>query len=94
MCKDLQKIGQKQIAKMDFDKRNPDNSFTKGIREVAARDRCEAAEVRMEIREVLGNLSRSAYYYRQWGITPHSPVERSGIETIFRRHQVTQPWGL
>lgn len=48
----------------------------------------------MEIREVLGNLSRSAYYYRQWGITPHSPVERSGIETIFRRHQVTQPWGL
>lgn len=94
MCKDLQKIGQKQIAKMDFDKRNPDNSFTKGIREVAARDRREAAEVRMEIREVLGNLSRSAYYYRQWGITPHSPIERRGIETIFRRHQVTQPWGL
>ena len=47
--------------------RNPDNSFTKGIREIAARDRREAAEVRMEIREVLGNLSRSAYYYRQWG---------------------------
>ena len=74
--------------------RNPDNSFTKGIREIAARDRREAAEVRLEIREVLGNLSRSAYYYRQWGITPHSPVERSGIEMIFRRHHVTHPWGL
>lgn len=84
----------KQIAMITNQTRNPDNSFTKGIREVAARDRREAAEVRMEIREVLGNLSRSAYYYRQWGITPHSPIERSGIEIIFRRHQVTQPWGL
>lgn len=79
---------------MDFDKRNPDNFFTKGIREVAARDRHEAAEVRMEICEVLGDLSRSAYYYRQWGITPHTPAERSSIELIFRRHMVAQPWGL
>jgi len=74
--------------------RNPDNSFTKGIREIAARDLREAAEVRLEIRQVLGNLSRSGYYYRQWGRIPHTPVERSGIEAIFRRHQVMQPWGL
>ena len=47
--------------------RNPDNSFTKGIREVAERDRREAAEVREEIRAELGNIGRSAYYYRQWG---------------------------
>ena len=71
--------------------RNPDNSFTKGIREVAER---EAAEVREEIRAELGNIGRSAYYYRQWGITPHSPAERSSIESVFRRHNVMEPWGL
>lgn len=93
-CKDLQKIGQKQVTKMDFEKRKPENSFSKGIREVAERDRREAAEVREEIRAELGNIGRSAYYYRQWGITPHTPAERSSIESVFRRHNVMEPWGL
>lgn len=77
---------------MDFEKKNPENSFTKGIREIAARNRREAAEVRMEIRAALG-IGRSAYYYRQWGVTSHSPAERNSIETIFLRHNEAQPWG-
>lgn len=70
------------------------NAFCKGMREIADRDRLEAARVRKEIREVLGGIQRAQYYNRQNGYTKHTPAERAAIERIFRKRKVTDIWGL
>lgn len=71
-----------------------ENAFVKGIREITERDRMEAARVRKEIRAALGGIQRAQYYVRQNGFTKHTPVERQGIERIFRKHKIAEPWGL
>lgn len=70
------------------------NAFYKGMHEISARSRLEAARIRKEIREVLGGIQRAQYYNRQNGYTKHTPAERSAIERIFRKHKVADPWGL
>ncbi len=82
------------IIKRQSDIPNPDNSFSKGIREVAARDRREAARVREEICQVLGGIKRTQYFERQRGGIKLSPAERKAVEQIFRRRKVAEPWGL
>lgn len=71
-----------------------ENAFGKGIREVETRDRTEATRVRYEIREVLGGIQRAQLYNRQTGGVKHTPAERLGIEKVFKKHQVSQPWGI
>lgn len=73
---------------------NADNAFAKGMRELAARDRREAARVREEICQVLGGIKRTQYFERQRGGIQLSPAERKAVEQIFRRRKVAQPWGL
>ena len=73
---------------------NADNAFAKGMREVASRDRREAARVREEICQVLGGIKRTQYFKRQRGSIQMSPAERKAVEQIFRRRKVAQPWGL
>lgn len=73
---------------------NADNAFAKGMRELAARDRREAARVREEICQVLGGIKRTQYFERQRGSIQLSPAERKAVEQIFRRRKVAQPWGL
>lgn len=73
---------------------NSDNAFAKGMRELAARDRREAARVREEICQVLGGIKRTQYFERQRGGIQLSPAERKAVEQIFRRRKVAQPWGL
>lgn len=67
-------------------------AFTKGMREVAGRDRREAAALRDEICQVL-DIGRSQFYNRQRGTTPPTPAERDVISRIFRRYKVAEPWG-
>lgn len=73
---------------------NADNAFAKGIRELAGRDRREAARVREEICQVLGGIKRTQYFERQRGSIKLSPAERKAVEQIFRRRKVPEPWGL
>lgn len=72
----------------------PMTAFAKGMRELAARDRREAARVREEICQVLGGIKRTQYFERQRGGIQLSPAERKAVEQIFRRRKVAQPWGL
>lgn len=73
---------------------NMNHAFAKGMRELAARDRREAARVREEICQVLGGIKRTQYFERQRGSIQMSPAERKAVEQIFRRRKVAQPWGL
>ena len=70
-----------------------ENAFAKGIREIAARSSREASIARAEIQKALG-VKKAAYYNRQNGFVKHTNIERAGLLRIFRRHKVTQPWGL
>lgn len=71
-----------------------ENSFVKGMRELAAFDRLTAAEARMEIRRELGDIKKAQFYNRQNGFVKHTPAERRGILRVFRKHGVSNPWGI
>lgn len=71
-----------------------DNAFVKGMRELATRDRVTAAEARMEIRRELGDIKKAQFYNRQNGFVKHTPAERRGILRVFRKHGVSNPWGI
>lgn len=70
-----------------------ENAFAKGIRQIAARDQAEARRTREEIKRALG-VQKAQYYNRQNGYVKHTEIERAGLLRIFRRHKVSQPWGL